>query len=56
MERQYPDKYEEEQDGRAMTLTVSAYAPPEFMGLIHENRQYRGRNVSTSKEREEIDE
>lgn len=56
MRKQYPDNYEEEWDAREITPMVSSYAPPEFMGLIHESRQYRGRGVRPSEEREEINE
>lgn len=56
MERQYPHNYEEEREERAMTPMVSSYAPPEFMGLIHETRQYRGRGVRPAEEREEDNE
>ena len=54
MEKQYPNNYEEEWDERCTMPTVSAYAPPEFMGLIRDSRnQYRGRTVRHTEESEE---
>jgi len=53
MTKKYPNNYEEEWDDRVRPLMPSSYAPPEFMGLIHETHQYRGRTVEPTEEEED---
>lgn len=45
MEKKYPYNYNEEwEDSSAKAMTLAAYAPPEFMGLIRDGAGFYGQS------------